>query len=373
MTTASTSSRHCRRRREDGTTVRNWSELPDGPLHTILTCLCSFVDFISFSSVCRSWRAVTSSLSPSEITSRFPPLLLIASYTREGRVSGCRVLDPASPSFSCSLDRICSASAKFPFLTSHGRFLRSVGPARQRQHVILNPFTGEEIQSPIMPKGYTSFNRFHYTHLSSIDSALLLFTNDTVFHWRIGSSSWSCHSPRIHPSGREIVAIVNGTVYAVDSGERLFVLDLSPELHLRQLAVGGIGVGSFSFQSFLVDCGGELLFLRLVPTERIIGMQLEAFRLDLSANQARWVKMETLGNWAIFVGYWPPLPGLAVENPERWGGRSNCVYFATNENVDWPWMVIKLGEEIDTSNPESPLFNGNPGQRVKTSWVYPGL
>ncbi|KAJ3685161.1 hypothetical protein LUZ61_014325 [Rhynchospora tenuis] len=368
MTTASTANRHRLHQ-------RNWSELPDGPLHTIFTCLCSFVDFISFSSVCRSWRAVTSSLSPSDITSRFPPLLLIASYTREGRASGCRVLDPASPSFSCSLDRISNnrASANFPILTNHGRFLRPVRPAGNHQHVILNPFTGEEIYSPIIPKGDTSINRFHPTHLSFIDSALLLITNYDVFHWRVGSPSWSCHSPKIHPTGGEIVVIVKDKMYAMDSAERLFELELSPQLHLRHLAVDGIGDGRFSFKIFLVDCGGELLFLRLVPTERIMGMQLEAFRLDLSINQATWVKIENLGNWAIFLGYWTELPGLAVENPERWGGRSNCVYFATNGNVDWPWVMIKLGEEIDTSDPESPLFNGNPRQRVKTSWVYPGF
>ncbi|KAJ4771190.1 F-box family protein [Rhynchospora pubera] len=371
MTTASTANR---RRKENYTTVRNWSELPDGPLHTILTCLCSFVDFISFSSVCRSWRALASSLSPSQITSRFPPLLFIASYTHEGRVSSCRVLDPASPSFSCSLDRICTY-ANFPFLvnlSSHGRFLLLVGRPEYYRYVILNPFTGEEIYSPIMPKDHTSFDDFYPTclfyptYLSFIDSVLLLFTDDTVFHWRIGSSSWSCHSLRIHPSDGEMVAIVNGTVYAMDFAGRLFVLDLSPELHLRQLAVDEIGVGGFSF---LVDYGGELLFLHLVSTEMMIGMQFEAFRLDLSANQARWVKMETLGNWAIFAGYSTQLQGLAVENPERWGGRSNCLYFATEVDDDRPWTVIKLGDEIDTDTMDPGLL---PSNKMIT-WVYPGF
>ncbi|KAJ3685160.1 hypothetical protein LUZ61_014324 [Rhynchospora tenuis] len=353
---------------EDNTAVRNWSELPDGPLHTILTCLRSFVDFISFSSVCRSWRAVASSLSPSDITSLFPPLLLI--YKHQRSVSSRRLIDPASPSFSSSLDRICNNDTftDFPFLiTNHGRFLR-LGEPQGYQYVILNPFTGEEIYSPLTPK-----NADFFSHLSFVDSALLLFTTDTVFHWRIGSPSWSCHSPRIQTTGKEIVAIVKGKVYIMDSAGSLFVLDLSPKLYLRQLAIDGIGVGRMGFHRFLVDCGGELLFLNFTPTGKIMGMRFEAFRLDLSANQARWVKMETLGNWAIFVGYWPELPGLALVNPERWGGRSNCVYFATNGNVDWPWAVIKLGEEIDTSDPESPLYIRNSRHMVQTSWVYPGF
>ncbi|KAJ1689819.1 hypothetical protein LUZ63_013974 [Rhynchospora breviuscula] len=159
----------------------------------------------------------------------------------------------------------------------------------------------------------------------------------------------------------------------MNCARRLFLLDLSPKLHLRQLAIDGTGVRSFSFHYFLVDCGGELLFLHLVPTEKIAGRQFKAFRLDLSANRAAWVKMETLGNWAIFVGYGPQLPGLAVENPERWGGRSNSVYFATNGNDDRPWGVIQLGEEIDTSKIELRWFHGDPRQELKTSWVYPGF
>ena len=80
-------------------------------------------------------------------------------------------------------------------------------------------------------------------------------------------------------------------------------------------------------------------------------------------NGTRWVKQETLGNWAIFIGYDSRAQGLAIQNPERWGGRNNCVYFATgNRNGDWPWTVIKLGD----------VFEAKLGE-CEYSWVHPGF
>ncbi|KAF3339820.1 F-box-like protein [Carex littledalei] len=358
-----------RRRRGDRSTVRNWSDLPDGPLHTILTCLCSLVDFISFSSVCRSWRAVASSVSTASL---FPPLLLCPTFFRFSILSSLSLLDPASPSFSSSLSRNSNKFASIVFHSySHGHLLRF----SQNRIIILNPFTGDELFSPLLPQNRNFFPYFPLltSPLSSPDSGLLLLTSDTLFHWHINSPSWSIHNPKFKPSGRTTFATVQEKVYALDSLDTLFVLDVSPQLHLR-LAVDGLGDWAFIFQRFLVVCDGQLLLLLLVPTDELIYAQLEVYRLDSSVNGTRWVKQQTLGNWAIFVGYDCRVPGLAVENPERWGGRSNCVYFATEYGDGaWPWTVIKLGDVIDTLDPESPLFNAKFRNRPSSAWVHPGF
>ncbi|KAF3328062.1 hypothetical protein FCM35_KLT06668 [Carex littledalei] len=224
----------------------------------------------------------------------------------------------------------------------------------QNHIVILNPLTGDELSSPLLPQDCKIYNPFPVLifPLSSPDSGLLVFTSeskyegryDTLHYWQIGSPSWSSHCPRVKPycGIRMIVATVQGKVYAMDSLHTLFVLDLSPQLHLRPLAVDGLRKRGFSFQHFMVVCDGEFLLLLLVPTnENVMYAQLE----------------ETLGNWAIFVGYDSRAQGLAIQNPERWGGRKNCVYFATgNENGDWPWAVVKLGDVINAMDPVSPLF-----------------
>ncbi|XP_078151763.1 uncharacterized protein LOC144547037 [Carex rostrata] len=371
MTRPSTASRRRlrrHRRRDDRSTVRNWSDLPDGPLHTILTCLCSLVDFISFSSVCRSWRAVSSLVSPSLTTSLFPPLLLRPTFSRYSFLSSLSLLDPASPSFSSSLSRKFASLGLLSY--SHGHLLRF----KRNCIVILNPFTGDELFSPLVPQDRKLSSPFALltSPLSSPDSGLLLITSDTLFHWHINSPSWSSHNLKYKPSDTTTVATVQGKVYALDSLDTLFVLDVSPQLHLRPLAVDGLGDRAFTFQRFLVVCAGELLLLLLVPTDELIYAQFEVYRLDSSVNGTRWVKQETLGNWAIFVGYDCRVPGLAVENPERWGGRSNCVYFATG-NGDGDWTVIKLGDVIDTSDPESLLFNAKFRNRLSFAWVHPGF
>jgi Protein of unknown function (DUF295) len=362
-----------RRRSEDRSAVRSWSDLPDGPLHTIMTCLYSLVDFVSFSSVCRSWRVVASSLPSSRTTSLFPPLLLCPEFSRPRQFSRLGLLDPASPSFSSTLSRNSNKFAAFGFLSfSHGHLLG----LSQNRVVILNPFTGVELFSPLLPKdSKVPFPSPLLTSpLSSPDSGILLFTSNSLFYWHVGSPSWSCHYPRIKPVDKMIVATVKGKMYAMDSLDTLFLLNLSPELQLIPLAVEGINETGFVLQRFLVDCGGKILYLLLMPTEEMIYARLEVFQLDSSMNRSRWVKKESLGNWAIFVGYDCQVPGLAVENPERWGGRRNCVYFASgNGSSVSPWSVLKLGDEIDASDPESPLYHGRFRNRLSSAWVHPGF
>ncbi|XP_078150599.1 uncharacterized protein LOC144545909 [Carex rostrata] len=372
MTRPSTASRRlCQS--GDRSTLRNWSDLPDGILHTILTCLCSLV----FSSVCRSWHAVTSSVSPSWTTSHFPPLLLCPTFASFSYLSSLRLLDPASPSFSSPISR---NSNKF-FLAgslsySHGHLFRLL--PLQNHMVIHNPLTGDELSSPLLPQVILNLFPVLISPLSSQDSGVVVFTRNTLYHWHIGSPSWSSHCPRVKLSGsifRMVVATVQEKVYVMDPQHTLFVLDLSPQLHLRSLAVDGLEERHFSFQHFLAVCDGELLLLLLVRTDnKMMNVQFEAYRLDSSVNGARWVKQETLGNWAIFVAHESRAQGLAIPNPERWGGRNNCVYFATgNQNGDWPWAVIKLGDVIDTTDPELPLYKARFRPQCLFSWVHPGF
>jgi hypothetical protein len=43
--------------------------------------------------------------------------------------------------------------------------------------------------------------------------------------------------------------------------------------------------------------------------------------------KARWVKVDMLDNWAISVSADGPCQALPCMNSERWGGRSNHMYF----------------------------------------------
>jgi hypothetical protein len=52
---------------------------------------------------------------------------------------------------------------------------------------------------------------------------------------------------------------------------------------------------------WLVECGDMLLMVRSPSSFPSIGNTWEAFRLDLSVQLAKWVKVEKLENWAIFI------------------------------------------------------------------------
>ncbi|XP_062200984.1 uncharacterized protein LOC133903582 [Phragmites australis] len=59
----------------------------------------------------------------------------------------------------------------------------------------------------------------------------------------------------------------------------------------------------------------------------------QAVRLALSS-EPKWVKAARLDNLSVFVGTETNSQAFAWKNPERWGGRSNCVYFW---GVHEPW------------------------------------
>ena len=57
--------------------LRNWADLPDGLLHTIISLLGSFRDLLAFAATCHPWRSAFSSHpSKSTLYTLFPPLLL---------------------------------------------------------------------------------------------------------------------------------------------------------------------------------------------------------------------------------------------------------------------------------------------------------
>ena len=100
------------------------------------------------------------------------------------------------------------------------------------------------------------------------------------------------------------------------------------------------------------------------------GDTLEAFRLDLSSQPAKWVKVEKLENWAIFISTDERSQPLCCANPERWGGRSNCIYFYFHDSNDC--ITFELGKplEEDASNPRVFICCGTMMQPM---WVVPSM
>jgi hypothetical protein len=68
----------------------------------------------------------------------------------------------------------------------------------------------------------------------------------------------------------------------------------------------------------------------------------EAYHLDTSTEPAKWVKVERLEKWAIFISSDLRVDALSCMIPVRWARRSNCVYF--NDTVSGHLANNRVGQ-----------------------------
>jgi hypothetical protein len=75
---------------------------------------------------------------------------------------------------------------------------------------------------------------------------------------------------------------------------------------------------------------------------------------------------------------------LSCTNPERWGGKSNHIYVATqSKDSDEPWTMMKLDEAVpcrnwrcvdyDNSSGKQPWAPEGDGKLPENLWVLPSL
>lgn len=371
--------------------LHGWAELPDGLLYSIIARLGSFPDLLAFAATCPSWRASFSSY-PSKST-LLPPLLLQPDVPvcspRPRPFSNCLVpkrscyvTDLANqdtymccqvPQFSCFGDSKYPPSSldSFSFgAVSYGHLILS---NQQRSCLVVDVFTGVSVSAPKLPvDGYVILYYAALTApLSSPNSYLLVNAGCYNFFWRVGSQSWLRRSPR-NGTIKQIV-LFKGQVFGMDHDRRLYIVHLVPQIRLQKIAVDldkSMTSKWHLSHPWLVTCGDMLLMVGCRESFPSTGDIFEAFRLDLSTEPAKWVRVEKLGNWAIFISIDERSQALCCMNPERWGGRSNCIYCYDSEK----WIEFELGRPLqgDASIPSVFIFF-NCGARLQPMWVVPSM
>ncbi|EMS51541.1 hypothetical protein TRIUR3_09371 [Triticum urartu] len=130
-------------------------------------------------------------------------------------------------------------------------------------------------------------------------------------------------------------------------------------------------------KAWLVVCGDALLLIKRVEAGR--RMRSEAFQfmafklesLDAMTKKARWVKVNKLDNWAIFISVDERCEALPCMNPEGWGGRSNHIYFPSYLS-EKPWAAVELWQKCYYRSTCSQLFNtGRRYLKLESTWVFP--
>ncbi|KAJ6851894.1 uncharacterized protein M6B38_257825 [Iris pallida] len=330
-----------------GSSFRRWAELPDLPLESILRRLPSITDNLSFSSVCRSWRSLSTSTNTS-----FPPLLLIPAVDRYS------VSTPTGPHhfrFSRRWNKpqryllqtltkqtltphvIPSETLTLPFLGYSCNRLIFLSSSARSNIVIADVFTGQitSIRSPP-----AASLRPRTALLTETD--LILAADSLLLSYRLGTDSWS------RLDGAHVVSLLvfRGQIFSVDQSRGLGVIELTgTSIHWKPMELefqgemsyhgerpcGYSGATCNKFRQRLVQCGHELLYIKFVSLSserRILILRVDLENLLLA-------EVDNLGDWCLFVDALGSC-GMACPEPARWGGISNCLYMA------WPTVVVHL-------------------------------
>ena len=379
--------------------LRNWADLPDGLLHTIISLLGSFRDLLAFAATCHPWRSAFSSHpSKSTLYTLFPPLLLqpnvpfcsprpLPNAARNTFIPKrpCYVTDLASqdksllsqiPVLSIDYGNNCPQGAldKFAFRgASFGHMIFS----SNRSCFLIDVFTGIDVSPPLLP--IDQYTEIYYgaaltAPLASPNSHLIVSTGSSNFFWRVGSNFWLKRSPRNGTLSKFVG--FKGQVFGMGSDRRLFMVHLTPRIHLEKIPVSWGGRNSMTkwhlSTAWLVACGHMLLMIGCQSCYPGTGSVFEAYRLDTSTEPAKWVKVEKLENWAIFISNDKRVQPLSCMNPERWGGRSNCVYCYDFGH----WVVFEFGKSKplhgDDAKPDVFIFICC-GSMVQPIWLVPSM
>ncbi|VAI39954.1 unnamed protein product [Triticum turgidum subsp. durum] len=330
------------------------ADLLDSLLHEIIALFNSFQDFLAFIGTCHSWRTAVSTF-PSVYTFSFPPLHFKPDgpyvHPHSGDVkpillSNCRwqLSDPTKKNLSlvCSVPEN-SPNAMHYLGCSYGYLIFSY----EEHCLLVDVYTGTNVKPPKLPPnnnlGYFCGIGILTAPLISANSRLLLFSRASMFEWQVGTNSWSEHPLDLGRERIYQIVFFKGDIFAIDALMRLHAIHLTPRLNS-----GGLDGSSF-----------------------------KVFRLDFTVEPAKWVKVEKLENIALFVSLDRRDPTFSCMSPERWGGKSNCIYFAKlSEYPDETWTSAELGQLVP-ENAIHPMFYGMSFPPdcglLSNQWVFPSL
>ncbi|CAL5045328.1 unnamed protein product [Urochloa decumbens] len=317
-----------------------WEDLLDSLLHEIIAFLSSFHDLLAFSGTCRSWRVAFYSF-PSEFSFNIPPLCLHPDtsfvYPHRSTCDIWQLTDLSNPTTSLQLSAPNNPFCSMRYLgCSYGKLIFS----KSEHCLLVDAYSGSTVRSPNFK--FTGSHEIYIgilvAPINSPRSQLLLWSRSSMFQWQAGTDSWSQHPF----DGERILQIVffQGEMFYIDCRVRLHNLRLTPNLSMQEVDVawGEDNVAGISFKPWLVVCGDMLLLVNLTKGTFCV------FQFDFSVVPAKLVKVEDLRNHALFVSFDKRSPTFSCKSPERWGGKGNHIYVASNSEDSQSWTTAEVGQ-----------------------------
>jgi len=224
--------------------------------------------------------------------------------------------------------------------------------SKLEQCLLVDVYSGATVRPPKLK--FTDNRSVYYGALVAPinlpNSRLLFCSRSSMFQWQVGSNFWS-----EHPLGVQcIVQIVSfkGEIFAIDFLERLHRVQLEPQLSTQEVAVvwdADMFLGLWN-APWLVVCGDMLLLVDFsVSINQFSGIAgtFNVFRLDFQVEPAKWVKVDDLGDNALFISFDRRNPTFSCPGPDKWGGKRNCIYIASpSADSKELWSVVEVGQVV---------------------------
>ncbi|RLM98617.1 uncharacterized protein C2845_PM06G15680 [Panicum miliaceum] len=205
-----------------------------------------------------------------------------------------------------------------------------------------------------------------------------------MFEWQVGTNSWSVHPLALDHERIHQIVFFKGHILIIDALMRLHTVQLTPQFSMQEVAIMWQSLQTLPLNPWLVACGDMLLMVdftfRSHSSDEFSDFSriFEVFRLDFSVKPAKWAKMEKLENQALFVSLDKRNPAFCCMNPERWGGKSNCIYVARLfEDPDETWTAVELGQSVPNHNTVHSMMYGfafpPDYSQIGSLWLFPSL
>ncbi|KAG0528447.1 hypothetical protein BDA96_05G012600 [Sorghum bicolor] len=326
------------------------ADLLDSLLHEIIVLINSFQDFLAFTGTCHSWRAAVSSF-PSVYAFSFPPLHL--------KPDG-----PYVPPHSRGMKHLSLSNCKWNLcdITKKKLSLQCSVPQN----------TPNEMDYLGCSHGYFIFT--YEEHCLLVDA----YTGA-----KVGTNSWSEHPLHLDHERIYQVVFFEGHILVTDTLMRLHTIQLTPQFSMKRIAVTWSSLRALPLNPWLVVCGDMLLMVDLAISFGESNGSIrffEVFLLDFSVKPARWVQLEKLENLALFVSLDRRNPAISCMNPERWGGKSNCVYVARlfdDADPEETWTALEVGQSFPHHRVFDTMMYGHafpPEYRqIGSLWLFPSM
>lgn len=317
----------------------NWPDLPADLLRTISRKLPDIFDFIYFRSVCKSWYTSTS------ISNDLPPLIpwLLSREGRPGRLRFYSIFSGKMRTIYCPQSRykvLCGPSYGYLYAIRYT-------PGGCRKHSLLNPLTKDEVTLRLR-------KRFHDYCMVSMSQNLIADDDYMAFLDPISMRMefYQPHKPKRYYAGGCSYplwktprggACLKGMYFAHQKTTcETDVFDIArgysfvippPKMHGHEDKV------------CFIESAGRIL--RIVMHRRRSDLesapfnhyvfdiyQLEDVEVQNEIHQYRWVKIDGIGNHALFLDSLFIVSGISITASESAGLRGNCIYYTERFGYD---------------------------------------